>query len=357
MPHRAARVLCIALLGTGVNESAASANSPAVATTVVTTLNTAPGQIRQFAFDGNLDTYFCSAQNPRATDHFTLLFDEPLAISEIRVMSGRPDGRDKLNAGTLQTSLDAVTFADRMHFTAGEANASIRREKTRAVRIRTSDSLNCPLVIREVIIRSEPAAAIFKYPVEFIVESTAAPALGDWACRAARECERSYAMINEELKSDGYIPPSTVTIVLKKSLRDAAAKVENRSRIQVSAADVSDHPDDIGIMIHETAHVVQDYHGPRNPAWLVEGVADYVQYFKYEPGKHVPINDQHAHYNGSYRVTATFLAYLVQKYDKALVQKLNALMRDGKYSDDAFQKLTGKTAQQLDDEWRATLHK
>jgi hypothetical protein len=55
------------------------------------------------------------------------------------------------------------------------------------------------------------------------------------------------------------------------------------------------------------------------------------------------------------RVFATFLNYVCEKYDKELVKKLNAAMRQGKYSDDLFKDATGKTLQELDDEWRTTL--
>ena len=96
------------------------------------------------------------------------------------------------------------------------------------------------------------------------------------------------------------------------------------------------HPDDVGAMIHETAHVVQRYRGRNNPGWLVEGVADYVRFFKFEPGKIGPINPDQARYNSSYRVTAAFLAYLTEKYDKEIVLKLNKAMREGRYKEALF---------------------
>jgi hypothetical protein len=37
------------------------------------------------------------------------------------------------------------------------------------------------------------------------------------------------------------------------------------------------------------------------------------------------------------------------------VRKLNAMMREGKYTKDVFKQLTGKTEKELDEEWRATL--
>jgi hypothetical protein len=89
----------------------------------------------------------------------------------------------------------------------------------------------------------------------------------------------------------------------------------------------------------------------------VEGIADYLRFFKYEPGKLGRINPRRARYNGSYRVSAAFLAYVTEKYDQHLVRKLNQVMRDGEYKNEIFEKLTGKTLKQLDEEWRATLGK
>jgi Peptidase of plants and bacteria len=106
---------------------------------------------------------------------------------------------------------------------------------------------------------------------------------------------------------------------------------------------------------HETTHVAQGYRRGERPSWLVEGVCDYVRFFKWEPGKLGRINPRTAHYDRSYRVTAAFLDYLVETYDKEIVRKLNRALRDGRYEEDLFQQLTGKTVQELDEEWRATL--
>ena len=80
------------------------------------------------------------------------------------------------------------------------------------------------------------------------------------------------------------------------------------------------HLDDIGAMVHETTHIVQQYRTRNNPGWLVEGIADYVRFFKYEPGKIGPTSrPKWPHYDGSYRVTAAFLQYLTTQYDKEIV--------------------------------------
>jgi hypothetical protein len=208
-------------------------------------------------------------------------------------------------------------------------------------------------VVREITVEAEPAVTVFKYPVEFVVDASDAPEMKEWVEKAARICERQYAMINEELKSDGFTPPRRVRIVLRKNYRGVAAT--SRGRITASVRWFTEHPDDFGAMVHETVHVVQSYRLPGNPGWLVEGIADYIRFFKYEPGKIGRLPVDRARYDGSYRVTAAFLAYLTDKYDKHLVGKLNKMMREGEYKEEAFKALTGKTVQELDKEWRETL--
>jgi Peptidase of plants and bacteria len=144
-----------------------------------------------------------------------------------------------------------------------------------------------------------------------------------------------------------------VTLALKNDYRGVA--FASGGGITGSVAYFKEHPADVGAIVHETVHVVQNYHGERNPGWLVEGISDYIRFFKFEPGKIGRINPNRARYNGSYRVTAAFLAYVTDKYDKHLVQKLNKLMREGRYKKEIFHELTGKSLEDLDKEWRAAL--
>jgi hypothetical protein len=111
-------------------------------------------------------------------------------------------------------------------------------------------------------------------------------------------------------------------------------------------------------MVHETAHCVQLYRGRRNPGWLVEGVADYLRFFKYEGGRiGIRLTPERAKYDGSYRVTAAFLAFITDKYDPQVVRKLNAAMRAGKYSPELWKDLTGKQVEELGREWQKSLAK
>jgi hypothetical protein len=333
---------------------AATAAEPVVTAVVESSLASAGENIRQLAFDGDAATCFASEKNPGGEDHFTLRFDKSVAAKSITVTTGRPAGEDALAAGTLEASADGKQFEELAKFASGAASAKPEGRKIQAIRIRPAANSGKPLVIREVAVESDPPVATFKYPVEFIVDVADAPEMQEWIDKAADICTRAYPMINDELKADGYKPPRVVKMALKKDYRGVAAA--GGGRITGSVKFFKDHPDDFGAMVHETVHIVQRYGRRRgNPSWLVEGVADYIRFFKYEPGKIGRLNVERARYDRSYRVTAAFLAYVTDKYDKELVKKLNKAMRAGEYKEDMFKELTGKTVQELDEEWRTAL--
>jgi hypothetical protein len=88
-------------------------------------------------------------------------------------------------------------------------------------------------------------------------------------------------------------------------------------------------------------------------------MADYLRWFKYEPiptGTR-PDNPAEARYTDSYRTTAGFLNFVVETHDKAIIAKLNAAMRQGKYNVNLWQESTGSTVDALWAEYVATLKK
>jgi hypothetical protein len=119
-----------------------------------------------------------------------------------------------------------------------------------------------------------------------------------------------------------------------------------------------------GSVVHELVHVVQNYgrarrtnpNATRTPGWLQEGIPDYIRWFLYEPGtKGAEITDRNlarAKYDASYRVTGNFLNWVTQKHDKEIVRKLNTALREGQYSEQMWKDWTGKTVQELGEEWK-----
>jgi hypothetical protein len=130
------------------------------------------------------------------------------------------------------------------------------------------------------------------------------------------------------------------------------------THIVCSAKWFTDHPDDYGAVIHELCHVVQAYGDKKVPGWVTEGIADYVRWFKYEPANHRPhVNPQRAKYTDSYQTTAAFFDWIVRTKDPTFVQRLNTAARDGKYSDDLFQKYAHKPLNELWKEFIESLKK
>ena len=114
------------------------------------------------------------------------------------------------------------------------------------------------------------------------------------------------------------------------------------------------YPQDLDVVTHEVMHIVQDYKGD-GPGWLTEGIADYVRYVygvnnngakwflpNYRPGQS---------YKDAYRVTARFLLWVEKNKYKKIVDDLDKAMRDGTYTPQLWTKLTGKTVDELWDEY------
>jgi Peptidase of plants and bacteria len=354
LPIRA--IFAILPLGFTINAQASPDAKPLIAS-VESTLETSGKNIRQLAFDGDLETCFVSERNPGDSDHFTMVLEKPVTIRSIEVTTGKSDGTDKLEGGALELSADGQAFDQVAKFKDGLAKFEPKDRLVRAIRIKpgTGAEPAHPLAIREIKLDSTEPVATFQYPIEFTIDVADAPEMKEWAEKVARLCERWYPRLNEELKSDGYKPATQISLSLKSSYNGVAQA--SGTRITGSVKFFKEHPDDLGAMIHETCHVIQRYRSRNNPGWLVEGVADYVRFFVFEPGKAGPVNPRRAHYNNSYRTTASFLAFVTDKYDKQLVLKLNKLMRDGNYKEEVFKDLTGKTVQELDEEWLASLRK
>lgn len=333
---------------------AAHAQPKEVPARVESTLGTGGTQIRQFALDGKDETYFASEKNATKADSLTVVFDEAVVVKSVAVRTGKPNGGDELE-GVLEISADGKTFEKLATFEKGAANGVAGGKKILAVRVAPSADLAHPLTVRELKIESEPKVAAFKYPVEVVPNVTAAPEMKEWAEKVARVCERQYGMICDELMSDGFKPLTVIPMTLKSDPKGVA--FASGGRITGSVEFFKKNPNDIGAMVHETVHCVQLYRGRGNPGWLVEGVADYIRFFKYEPGKAGKLTPERAKYDGSYRVTAAFLDYLEREHSKGIVKKLNAAMREGKYKDELWKDITGKGLEELGQMWKASLAK
>jgi hypothetical protein len=114
------------------------------------------------------------------------------------------------------------------------------------------------------------------------------------------------------------------------------------------------HPEDIDVVTHEVMHIVQAYRYPV-PGWLTEGIADYARYVygvNNEAGRwKLPAFKAGARYTDAYKVTARFLVWLEKNGHPGIVVRLDKAARAGTYSAALWTRLTGKTVDELWDDY------
>jgi len=186
-----------------------------------------------------------------------------------------------------------------------------------------------------------------RVPVNVIVDLSDAPEAAAWVYRAKPLVEKWHPIIADMLKSDGFVPASEVKLVPKKDMKIPAATSGNV--ISISVDHISHHPDDYGMVIHELVHVLQRY--PRvdkDTWWLVEGIADYIRYYRFEPKIKLPrLDPSKASFRDGYKTSARFLAWIERKHDRTIVKKLNLALRKGEYRPELFQEWTKQSLDQL----------
>ena len=170
------------------------------------------------------------------------------------------------------------------------------------------------------------------------MDTSRAPDLANFGARVKQTLEEWYPSLASYLTSPGFVDVQSIPIYFNPDYDGVAYTVGNRI---VGAVDYyRSHQDDVGSMIHEMVHVIQGYRN--GPGWLVEGIADYVRYYIYEPnrqpGKPGPGNN----YTDGYGVTAYFLNYIVTRVRSDMIYWSNKDMREGTYADSIWPRLTGK---------------
>ncbi|WP_295649927.1 basic secretory protein-like protein [uncultured Mucilaginibacter sp.] len=117
------------------------------------------------------------------------------------------------------------------------------------------------------------------------------------------------------------------------------------------------HPEDIDVVTHEVMHIVQSYGDNHVPGWLTEGIADYVRY-KFginndASGWKLTDFKPTQSYTNAYRITAHFLVWAEKHKNPGLVDTLDGAMRQGIYTSELWQQLTGKNVDELWAEYSA----
>lgn len=182
-------------------------------------------------------------------------------------------------------------------------------------------------------------------PLKVNIDLSQAPELATWAQHAKQTVEEWHPRISKLLQSKDFTPPAEITLLFAPNKNGVAHTVG--TTITISADWVKKHPEDLGMVVHELTHVIQSY--PKSDAsWLVEGIADYIRYFHYEPTvKLSSIDPARQSYRDGYRTTAMFLAWIQRTQDETIIRRLNQALRRSDYNYGLFKQCTSKSLDRL----------
>jgi len=326
--------------------------------------NSAPAAVYQTERYGKDFTY--SIPVPPGLYHVRLHFAE--------VFDGQAGMRIEniyLNRRPVLTNFDVFAAAGGKDKAVVKEFPNVRPNRRGAISVRVTAADNSPDQNAKIsaieILKEDAQASVPPVTIpfadgsgSFTLDVAEAPELKDWAQHTlAPVLAEWYPKIVAMLPSDGYTAPTHFNLTIHPM--DGVAYTAGtdifassswlQSQIQGEA---------VGSIVHELVHVAQQYHHDNNPGWLVEGMADYVRWFKYEPQSHgADIVWMRHHgksfspkFDASYRISANFLTWVADKYDPNIVREVSAVMRSGDYTPDFWKQHAGKSVEDLGAEWK-----
>lgn len=190
----------------------------------------------------------------------------------------------------------------------------------------------------------------------FVVDLSDAPEMQEWVEKRMRPMiVEWYPKLEKMLASPGFKAQDRVELKFRHDMGGVPAVAGGRG-IGLNAGwfDRERDGEALGCVVHELVHIVQGYKRPV-PGWIVEGVADYVRWFLFEPEKSgARINRRRPdglRYDRSYRISANFIDWCVRTHDRDLLRKLNQAAREGSYNEDLWRSWTGKGLDELNSDW------
>jgi len=177
------------------------------------------------------------------------------------------------------------------------------------------------------------------------------PGIHAWAAKAAELVVEWFPIFDKIFETDGFVPSSEVYIVFR-NMQGVAHATGNRIVISSNWIRSPQGINDFGMVAHELIHVIQRYPGGRGqggiPFWAMEGVTDFARHAYYEPNVLMrPVNLERARHTDSYQITGGFFMWIEHVYDDNFVHRLHTHARHRTWSDEVFERYTGKDVETL----------
>lgn len=222
-----------------------------------------------------------------------------------------------------------------------------------------------PILVSALLTQNQvvyPLSPPIKAPI-IAVDTSAYPEGKGWGIEARKVAEKWFGPITTLLATDGrdpltgkmkggaFRPPKVISLIIKPY--DGAPAYTSGAGIFIQSEWIKAHPDDLGVVVHELTHVIQSYPDSASKAgWLVEGIADYIRWWRYEPelqaGRgRTKVDPEKSKLTDGYRTTAVWLAWASRKYNMALVPCLDLALRNAEDPMPEFVRVTGKDADEL----------
>ena len=142
---------------------------------------------------------------------------------------------------------------------------------------------------------------------QITIDTTETPDLTEWAHKDLAPVVRQwYPKLVKMLPSEGYEAPRRVSVTFSANMQGVAATGGTRVRCAAGWFRQNLQGEAKGAVVHELAHVVQNYgqarrtnpNATRTPGWVVEGICDYIRWFLYEPADARRRHNRQEHFPG-----------------------------------------------------------
>ena len=310
------------------------------------------------AIDGNMSTYCQSSLPPEKGTLFEIDLSTSVSLDSIKVISGSENGDNIISGGSLSAVEDdgQLYSAD---FKDGLAELILKGKRIKTLSIKLTTTHKNPIIIREIVIKNENGkvlnlkSPILKYAAPLVVNLNVieCPNLRKEGERYASLILKNYQKISLMLDSKYYKHPRALNLIIRKTLKGAPAWC-SAAGMELNGKWFRKKPNDVGCIIHELTHIVQSY--TCGPTWITEGIADYIRHkIPHDDGWKLSLRYRKGDkYTIGYWVTASFFVFIEKKYDKDIVKKLNRAMQKGEYKDELFKNYTGKSLDNLWEEYK-----